>query len=197
MPPPNTPHATISTPLPASWTLTPAARLDIFNNTILPAELGPVLSRHRQTSSARPKPQAIILVGQTGAGKTRLAPLLGSSLAAVLASSSSPDSDDDTRTHEMDKSPGYAHLIADTYKTYHPHYAACLAAGHPAPVASALASADARAWLAMACRAAARAGVSCLVESACRHVDDFGELVRIFSSADPGPPDDDHGRRRR
>lgn len=131
--------------------LPPDQLTNIFNNLILPQELPPTIPR----SPSQP-PLAVLAVGQTGAGKTRLAPALLSALAAA------------------GRHP--AHLIADTYKTYHPDFARL---GSPA------ASDDARAWLAMAAEeaAAARRRVDVLVESACRHPDDFASLVAIFCRA--------------
>ncbi|EGZ71831.1 hypothetical protein NEUTE2DRAFT_157949 [Neurospora tetrasperma FGSC 2509] len=162
------------TTFPTSWTLTPSARLEIFTTQILPAELQPYLpssppsptaSTTKDTTTTRRCPLAILIVGQTGAGKTRLAPLLRRAMTAY---------------HPSHRPP--AHFIADTYKTYHPHYASCVAQFPPAQ-ASVLAGLDARLWLQMACQHAAEAGIDVLVESACRHPDDFCKLVEIFSMA--------------
>ncbi|KAK0711571.1 zeta toxin-domain-containing protein, partial [Lasiosphaeris hirsuta] len=142
---------------PPAWRLSAADRQAIFTSTILPAELAPHLSHHHQHDGKQPL--AVLIVGQTGAGKTRLAPALRDALAA-----------------RRRRAP--AHLIADTYKTYHPHYAACLAAAPER--ASALASPDARAWLTMACAYAVAHRLDVLVESACRHPDDFCHLADVF-----------------
>ncbi|KAK3391769.1 zeta toxin-domain-containing protein [Sordaria brevicollis] len=149
---------------PPSWTLTPSARLEIFNTQILPAELHPFLPTENTTTTRRDRPLAILIVGQTGAGKTRLAPLL---LSAI------------TRSHPSRLQP--AHFIADTYKTYHPYYTTCLSQYPPAQ-ASVLAGLDARLWLQMACQSAASHKIDVLVESACRHPDDFVKLAEIFSN---------------
>lgn len=138
MPPPLTPLET--------YTLAPADHLSIFTTTILPTELAPHHS-HPPNSS---HPLAVLILGQTGAGKTRLAPLL---LSALSRTGTPP-----------------VHLIADTYKTYHPYYTTCLPA----------ASADARKWLAMACAHVVSRRMDVLVESACRYPRDFCELVEIF-----------------
>ncbi|KAF3352779.1 hypothetical protein VdG1_08716 [Verticillium dahliae VDG1] len=71
---------------------------DIFKSQILPAEF-PSLAPAPQTQAGQ-RPLAVLIVGQTGAGKTRLAPAV---LKAQTALRGSP-----------------AHIIADTYKTYHP-----------------------------------------------------------------------------
>ncbi|CCC12017.1 unnamed protein product [Sordaria macrospora k-hell] len=157
---------------PPSWTLTPSARLEIFTTKILPAELQPCLPSPSTTTEdttnfnlrrRRRRPLAILIVGQTGAGKTRLAPLL---LRAMTTSHPS-------------HAPPPAHLIADTYKTYHPFYSACLSQFPPAQ-ASVLAGLDARLWLQMVCQHAAEHKIDVLVESACRHPDDFRKLAEIF-----------------
>ncbi|KAK3954124.1 zeta toxin-domain-containing protein [Pseudoneurospora amorphoporcata] len=159
----------MTTVFPPSWILTPSARLEIFTTQILPAELQPYLPSPSTTeattttnSPRRRRPLAILIVGQTGAGKTRLAPLL---LRAMTAS------------HPFHHPP--AHFIADTYKTYHPHYASCLSQYPPAQ-ASVLAGLDARLWLQMACQHASAHEIDVLVESACRHPDDFCKLADIF-----------------
>ncbi|KAK5653104.1 hypothetical protein OQA88_9202 [Cercophora sp. LCS_1] len=137
---------------PPEWTLTPSARAQIFNHQILAAELLPLPPSPRST------PLALLVVGQTGAGKSHLSPPLLDTL------------------HSLKLTP--AHLIADTYKTYHPRYLECLSR-HP-PHASRLASYDARIWLQMACSSCVERKLDVLVESACRHPDDFITLARIF-----------------
>lgn len=145
----------------ASHILPPATSQSIFTTQIVPNELAPVLAQNHQ--AANQQPLAVLIAGQTGAGKTRLAPTLLSAMATA------------SRRHP-------AHFIADTYKTYHPSYAAILRSSTPA-LASAAAGADARRWLAMACALAAEHRLDVLVESACRHPDDFRGLARLFRAA--------------
>lgn len=147
----------------------------IFEQEIVPAELSHLTGPEddANTAAAEPAaaaaagnntgPVAVLLVGQTGAGKTRTAPLLAEAVSTA-----------------RQRRPR-AHLIADTYKTYHPAYAA-LAAQSPA-LASPATGPDARRWLAMACALAASRGADCIVESACRHPADFQDLVRLFTSS--------------
>ncbi|KAK1502236.1 zeta toxin [Colletotrichum tamarilloi] len=132
---------------------------EIFTNKILPADLPATLTPHPRRS----RPLAVLIVGQTGAGKTRLAP-------AVL--------DAMTRTHPP------AHLIADLYKAHHPSYAALVASNDPAQaaLASPATGTDARRWLAMAVAEAVERRLDVLLESACRHPDDFRELARAFGA---------------
>lgn len=119
------------------------------------------LHRHREDDEQ--KPLAVLIVGQTGAGKTRLAPVLRQAMVDDVGGGGR-------------RTP--AHFIADTYKTYHPHYAACLQK-FPEK-ASVLAGLDARVWLTMACSYAVEHRLDVLVESACRHPDDFCKLADIF-----------------
>ncbi|KAK1487550.1 zeta toxin [Colletotrichum cuscutae] len=132
---------------------------EIFTNKILPADLPATLTPHPRRS----RPLAVLIVGQTGAGKTRLAP-------AVL--------DAMTRTHPP------AHLIADLYKAHHPSYAALVVSNDPAQaaLASPATGTDARRWLAMAVAEAVGRRLDVLLESACRHPDDFRELARAFGA---------------
>ncbi|QPH12571.1 hypothetical protein C2857_004783 [Epichloe festucae Fl1] len=134
--------------------------LRIFQSEILPAEF---LNLPRRGSSE--PPLAILAVGQTGAGKTRLSPAILSAVRLARGGGGGGSA---------------AHLIADTYKTYHPEYARLmLSAPH---LASAATGPDARKWLAMAAREVTGRAIDVLVESACRHPEDFEDLVRIFSS---------------
>ncbi|KAJ9158463.1 Zeta toxin family protein [Coniochaeta hoffmannii] len=144
----------------ASYILPTSTSLSIFNTEIVPHELAPVLPYNHQSDGLQPL--AVLIVGQTGAGKTRLAPILLSALASL------------GRRHP-------AHFIADTYKAYHPAYAPILAS-QPG-LASAATGADARRWLTMACEYAARQRLDVLVESACRHPDDFCSLASLFRAA--------------
>ncbi|OIW33730.1 hypothetical protein CONLIGDRAFT_189848 [Coniochaeta ligniaria NRRL 30616] len=143
----------------ASYTLTPESSTHIFTTDIVPTELAPVLHLHHQTDNKQPL--AVLIVGQTGAGKTRLAPVL---LDAMTSLHRTP-----------------AHFIADTYKAYHPSYASILST-KPA-LASAATGTDARRWLTMACEFAAERRLDVLVESACRHPDDFCALAALFRRA--------------
>ena len=104
------------------------------------------------------QPLAVILVGQTGAGKTRTAPALKEALSNI------------------NRTP--AHFIADTYKTYHPEYANIIK--EKPELASPATGPDARKWLEMACQYAIQHRIDCLVESACRHPDDFCSLAQAF-----------------
>ena len=144
------------TGIPEAWKLSPKERLNVFDNEIIPQELQPHLHLNHKYDGKQPL--AVLIVGQTGAGKTRLAPILSQAMVTI------------------NRPP--AHFIADTYKTYHPHYTSCL---QKAPEkASILASLDARIWLTMACEYAIDKRLDVLVESACRHPDDFCKLALIF-----------------
>ncbi|KAB5570749.1 zeta toxin domain-containing protein, partial [Coniochaeta sp. 2T2.1] len=143
----------------SSYILSPSASRHIFTTEILPQELIPVLQLHHQTPNLQPL--AVLIVGQTGAGKTRLAPLLLSAM----------------RTTRPNRGPP-AHFIADTYKAYHPSYTSILST-NPS-LASAATGTDARRWLTMACEYAAERKLDVLVESACRHPDDFCTLAALF-----------------
>ncbi|KAK4456011.1 zeta toxin-domain-containing protein [Podospora aff. communis PSN243] len=147
MPPPS---------VPEEWKISPQQRLKVFNEEIIPQELQPYMHLHHRDDGKQPT--AVLIVGQTGAGKTRLAPVLSQAMV------------------DINRTP--AHFIADTYKTYHPHYATCL---KEAPEkASILTSLDARVWLEMACAYAVENRLDVLVESACRHPDDFCKLAQVF-----------------
>ncbi|KLU89018.1 zeta toxin family protein [Magnaporthiopsis poae ATCC 64411] len=148
----------------------------IFEQEIVPAELSHLTRPEDDDNQVAAEsaaaagndigPVAVLLVGQTGAGKTRTAPLLAEAVSTAAA---------------RQRPRARAHLIADTYKTYHPAYAA-LAAQSPS-LASPATGPDARRWLAMACALAASRGADCIVESACRHPADFQDLVRLFTSS--------------
>ncbi|GKT46740.1 TPR repeat protein oca3 [Colletotrichum spaethianum] len=129
----------------------------IFTTKILPTDLPQSLTPH----PTRSRPLAVLIVGQTGAGKTRTAP-------AVLNAMS--------RIHPP------VHLIADVYKAYHPSYVTLLDSANPAH-ASPATGPDARKWLAMAAAEAIVRKLDVLLESACRHPDDFRELARMFGEA--------------
>ncbi|EFQ25059.1 zeta toxin [Colletotrichum graminicola] len=130
---------------------------EIFATKILPIDITQSLTPH----PTRSRPLAVLIVGQTGAGKTRTAPTV---LDAM------------TRIHPP------VHLIADVYKAYHPSYLSLLDSATPA-YASPATGPDARKWLAMAAAEAVARKLDVLLESACRHPDDFCELARLFGEA--------------
>ncbi|KAG5950816.1 hypothetical protein E4U53_004342 [Claviceps sorghi] len=156
----NLPNGPASPPPDLSpYRLAPETALQIFQSEILAAEF---LHLAHHAASCESVPLAVLAVGQTGAGKTRLSPAILSAMRLV-------------------RREAPAHLIADTYKTYHPAYARLmLSTPH---LASAATGPDARKWLAMAAEEVTRRKLDVLVESACRHPDDFEDLVRIFSGA--------------
>ena len=137
----------------SSYRLSPAASQAIFTSAILPQDIAPI-----PPSSSPATPEAILAVGQTGAGKTRLCPAILSALAGI------------------GRRP--AHLIADVYKTHHPSYASI--APH---LASAATGPDARVWLRMAVEEAARRRLDVVLESACRHPEDFTVLASVLREA--------------
>lgn len=140
-----------------SYHLSPSDSQSIFFNQILPQELTPILPHNHQSDNLTPL--AVLIVGQTGAGKTRLAPVL---LSAIKTLGRTP-----------------AHFIADTYKAYHPAYQSIISGPNP-NIASPATGTDARKWLTMACHFAVEKKLDVLVESACRHPDDFAGLVKLF-----------------
>lgn len=150
------------------YILPPETSKEIFDTQILPAEFtdlqpSPLTSTSSTDPSSSRQPLAVLIVGQTGAGKTRLAPAVLDALTTLRRSAP-------------------AHFIADTYKTYHPSYQT-LASG-PAPAhASPATGPDARRWLLMAAHHAASLRLDVLLESACRHPDDFAQLAAAFHAA--------------
>ncbi|KAI8169802.1 hypothetical protein KHU50_005970 [Colletotrichum sp. SAR 10_65] len=130
---------------------------EIFQTQILPADLPATLTPH----PTRARPLAVLIVGQTGAGKTRTAP-------AVLSA--------------MNRINPPAHFIADVYKAHHPSYLTLISSPNPAH-ASPATGPDARKWLAMAAAEAISRKLDVLLESACRHPDDFRDLARMFGEA--------------
>ncbi|KAI4596400.1 hypothetical protein KJ359_005530 [Pestalotiopsis sp. 9143b] len=129
----------------------------IFQEQIIPAELG-----HLQHSSNDHKdrpPLAVFVIGQTGAGKTRTAPAIKEVMQARRGEPS--------------------HLIADTFKTFHPAYSELISSETP-DLASPATGTDARRWLAMAISHVIESRADVLVESACRHPEDFAELGRAL-----------------
>ncbi|KAI2636336.1 zeta toxin-domain-containing protein [Hypomontagnella submonticulosa] len=151
---------------PQSYILSDDESRAIFERDIVPLELGALSSADALTSSgddlnAAPRtPLAVLLIGQTGAGKTRTAPAIKSAMVHLRGASR------------------LAHFVADTYKTYHPSYRTILATC-PA-LASPATGPDARRWLAMASAHAASLRADVLLESAARHPADFADLARLF-----------------
>ncbi|KAH7326402.1 zeta toxin family protein [Stachybotrys elegans] len=136
----------------SEYLLSPEESARTFGSEVLPAELLGL------PPSTLPRPLAVLAVGQTGAGKTRLCPPILDALRS------------------MGRSP--AHFIADTYKTYHPRYSELLL--NTPQFASAAAGPDARRWLSMAAAEAVKRRLDVVLESACRHPSDFIELYEIF-----------------
>lgn len=154
----------------AGYTLSESESQHIFTSAILPSEFPPDVPL--LTNAPDTKPLAVLLVGQTGAGKTRTAPVLHAALARY-------------RSHLQSGGGGGGgpervpvHFIADTYKRFHPAYATL--AKQDSFLASRASGADARRWLAMACEAAISRRVDVLLESACRHPNDFIDLAKAF-----------------
>ena len=150
-----------------SYILSDAESQRIFDEEIVPNELGPAIQHqhhhhhHQDGSDGGRQPLAVLIVGQTGAGKTRVAPILKDAMAAA----------------RRGRPP--AHFIADTYKAYHPAYASIAASDRPERASPATGT-DARRWLTMACARAVEVRADALVESACRHPDDFRGLAEAF-----------------
>lgn len=146
----------------------------IFASHIVPAELPPSWTTTTPSPHPRPgaehassPPVALMAVGQTGAGKS----VLSRALLPALG----------RRTRPANAPSPPAHLIADTFKTYHPSFSHLMdTAPH---LASPATGPDARRWLAMAARHVAARRADVLVESACRHPDDFAELALVFRRA--------------
>ncbi|SPQ26135.1 ae803682-ead2-4287-8f7c-2540ac8e1b05 [Thermothielavioides terrestris] len=69
----------------AAWQISPSTHAHILHTQILPRELHPFLPNPASSSDASPpsraRPLAVFILGQTGAGKTRLAPLLLSAMS--------------------------------------------------------------------------------------------------------------------
>ncbi|KAK7751485.1 hypothetical protein SLS62_006570 [Diatrype stigma] len=159
-------------PDPKSYILSESESRAIFEEKIVPAELDN-LTTGPSPPPQRRQPLAVFVIGQTGAGKTRTAPALKAAMMMMMAAGAP------------------AHFIADTYKAYHPAYAALLRAaatsGSRNPgLASQATGPDARRWLAMAVRRAAARRLDVLVESACRHEGDFADLARVFKEEATG-----------
>ncbi|KAI0115265.1 zeta toxin-domain-containing protein [Daldinia grandis] len=149
---------------PQSYILSEEESRIIFERDILPSELSGLSLAEAPISyngnGVARTPLAVLLIGQTGAGKTRTAPAIKNALIHL-------------RGGER-----LAHFVADTYKTFHPAYRTVLAT-RPA-LASPATSPDARRWLAMAASYAASQRADVLIESAARHPGDFADLARLF-----------------
>ncbi|KAL1837389.1 hypothetical protein VTJ49DRAFT_3929 [Mycothermus thermophilus] len=222
----------------ASWKLTPEEHDRILHEKILPVELYPFLPprkpesgssgdrsvpgtaphadqhqpQHRlQPQQQRRRPVAVLVLGQTGAGKTRLAPRLLRALEKGPPTSSLPlggvgvdkggtpargtsqaaegeESKTATTTTTTTTTPRPLHLIADTYKAHHPHYRDALAQipSH----ASALASEDAARWLAgVVAHAAAGGSLPCCQTSTHRPDNYYGQYQPniLLEAACPTP----------
>lgn len=155
-------------PDPESYVLSKEESRAIFERDIVPAELAalslpaePNVGDNVATDARLPL--AVLLIGQTGAGKTRTAPAIKEAMVRLRG---------DRRL---------AHFVADTYKTYHPAYLTLLAT-HPA-LASPVTRTDARRWLVWAAAYATQHRADVLVESAPRHPADFADLVSFFFGA--------------
>ncbi|KAI4866405.1 zeta toxin-domain-containing protein [Hypoxylon rubiginosum] len=157
---------------PQSYVLSADESEAIFERDIVPAELGALLLPADQqpndastnSNNAAPRtPLAVLLIGQTGAGKSRTAPAIKQAMEHLRGPAR------------------LAHFVADTYKTYHPAYRALLAR-NPA-LASPATAPDARRWLATAAARAAAARADVLLESAARHPADFAQLAALFRGA--------------
>ncbi|KAK8915558.1 hypothetical protein H634G_07797 [Metarhizium anisopliae BRIP 53293] len=146
----------------SSYRLSDKDSQHIFASEILPAEFDHLPSHHGPQASP---PLAVLAVGQTGSGKTRLSPAILSAFHLVRGAPAT----------------GPVHLIADTYKTYHPEYTRLMLS--TPNLASPATGPDARKWLAMASKEVVRRKLDVLLESACRHPDDFVQLARVFSTA--------------
>ncbi|ORY69990.1 zeta toxin [Pseudomassariella vexata] len=147
-------------PNPQSYILSQSELRAIFERDIVPAELetGKLRTRLATNAETTQRPLAVLVVGQTGAGKTRIAPTIKQ---AIRSCRGEP-----------------AHFIADTYKTYHPAYTR-LIVERPA-LASPATRTDARRWLAMAAAYAVARRIDVLLESACRNPEDFVDLTQAF-----------------
>ncbi|KAK7924556.1 TPR repeat protein oca3 [Apiospora marii] len=157
----------------------------IFEQNIIPAEFGGL--EENVATLLPPSPPNILIVGQTGAGKTRAAPAIKKAFESVAIRGKHRRSRDSSvlaeDIKEEQEGPVLAHFVADTYKTYHPAYATLSAAeqrDHQPGRASAATGPDARRWLAMAARYAVALRADVLLESACRYPDDFASLAQTF-----------------
>ncbi len=129
---------------------------DIFDQQIVPERFGVAYSHHDDGR----QPIAVIVVGQPGAGKTRIA----DACKAVL-----------------NERGGAAHIVGDFYKPYHPDYTDLLA--RDPEHASPLTSPDARRWNTMATEYAISQRADVLLESAGRDPAKFAEVTGQFRAS--------------
>ncbi|KAI0180146.1 zeta toxin-domain-containing protein [Hypoxylon sp. FL1284] len=155
---------------PQSYVLSESESAAIFERDIVPAELGALVAPTEASTgdadapATTRTPLAVLLVGQTGAGKTRTAPAIKRAVSHL-------------RGRPL-------HFIADTYKAYHPAYQTLLQQRNSSSsLASAATSPDARRWLSMAAARAASARADVVLESAARHPGDFAALAALFAAA--------------
>jgi len=146
---------------PQDYFLSDEENRRIFDEQIRPAEFADLERRGGAVGEDGGRPICVLVAGQTGAGKTRTAPQLSAAFGRL--------------------GRRFVHLIADTYKTYHPDYAR-LVREKPG-LASPAAGYDARRWLALSCDYAIRLRLDALVESACRNPADFTSLADAFRRA--------------
>lgn len=192
---------------PQSYLLSEAESRAIFEREIIPAELGAIQQAtaseagQRRGSDPRRQPVAVFVVGQIGAGKTRTGPVIRQALEASWHSRAGGQGDDEDEARdesERDREAGtgrekrprmqplIAHLIADTYKVYHPRHAALVSSSSSSSstaFASAATAPDARRWLARAVAWALARGADVLVEAACRAPGDVAALVHACATA--------------
>lgn len=125
----------------------------IFTNEIVRERFRDVLS-HRDDGR---QPVAVIVMGQPGAGKTRIA---------------------DAVKQQIDERGGAAHIVGDFYKPYHPDYDALVVTDPER--ASPLTSPDARRWIGMATEYVIDQRADVLLESAGRDRADFADIAERF-----------------
>ncbi|KAK7735896.1 hypothetical protein SLS53_007274 [Cytospora paraplurivora] len=141
---------------PQAYILPVAVNQKIFDETIIPAELSHLKNAGHLEDGVQPI--AILIAGQTGAGKTRIASAVWDAI--------------NTRNP--------AHFIADAYKNYHPEYTSLLKS--TPSLASPATGTDAQKWLAMASNWCIGRKIDVLFESSCRNLDELTGLVSAFHS---------------
>jgi UDP-N-acetylglucosamine kinase len=143
---------------PQDYFLSEEENKRIFDEQIRPHEFGSLEQYGHRDGT---QPICVLIAGQTGAGKTRTAPQVVETLEAM--------------------NRRFVHLIADTYKTYHPAYPSLIQT--KPGLASPATGHDARKWLALACEHAMALRLDSVVESACRNPSDFTSLADAFHAA--------------